>query len=98
MTKREYISSKFASIGLTLTDADLLDMNIENVDDEITDTYTIYIKFVQFIPALLLRPTSISEGGTSISRASKADIEAFYSTECKRLGVKNELAPKVRFR
>lgn len=98
MTKREYISSKFASIGLTLTDADLLDMDVIDADEAVIDVNTLYVKFIQFIPNLLLRPTAISEGGTSISRATGSDIEKFYSRECKRLGLRDELKPKVRFR
>ncbi len=102
MTKREYLTSKLASVGITLTDADLLDMKISDADSEVNDVDTLYIKFIQFIPNLLLRPKELSEGGTTISRPAKADIVAFYSRECRRLGLNNEMEkdkpkPVVRF-
>lgn len=102
MTKKQYISQRFASLGLQLTEADLVDMNITNVDEDVTteNQQSLYVSFVKFIPMILLRPTTISEGGTTISRANKSDIEAFYKNECKRLGLKDELTskPKVIFR
>ncbi|MFJ1411697.1 DUF6706 family protein [Capnocytophaga canimorsus] len=102
MTKKNYLKQRFASIGIQLTEADLLDMNVQNPDDELQTNQQndLYIAFVKFIPQILLRPTSISEGGTSISRANKDDITAFYSNECSRLGLKNELSkpkPTIRF-
>lgn len=102
MTKKDYLYQKFASIGLTLTEADIFDIKVANVDDVLTqaDQEEIYKAFIGFIPSILLKPTSVSEGNTSISRASKEDIVSFYSAECKRLGIKNEMPvkkPKVRF-
>ena len=52
---------------------------------------------MKFVPQLLLRPASVSEGGASISRAQRADIEAWYRQEAKRLGIADGLSPKVRF-
>ncbi|TXD47342.1 DUF6706 family protein [Polaribacter sp. IC073] len=102
MTKRNYIKQKFASVGILLSEADFVDFNISDIESEVDSEgqKQLYALFILKIPSLLLRPSSISEGGVSISRASKADIEAFYSNECKRLGLKNELVlkPKVRFR
>lgn len=102
MTKREYITQKFASVGLMLTEADIVDLKIQNVNEEVTSENQdeLYKLFVTKIPFLLLRPSSISEGGVAISRATKSDIEGFYANECKRLGLKNELTkiPKIRFR
>ncbi|MBS9774947.1 MAG: hypothetical protein KGV59_07335 [Tenacibaculum sp.] len=106
MKAKDYLKQKFASVGLTLTDADLLDLGVD-AETEVTNSEDLYKKFIQFIPNLLLRPVAISEGGTSISRAKSEDIKAFYSTECKRLGLKNEIKeeesetrvikPKVKF-
>ncbi len=98
MTNQEYISQKFASIGLPLTDADLLDMGLD-ADTEITDSEEVYKIFIQFIPKLLIRPSSLSEGGSSITRADRQDIALFYQTECKRLGLTDVLTkkPTVRF-
>lgn len=99
MTIREYISQRLASLGLTLNEADLVDMGFVSPDDEITEINKEEVQkgFVCFIPSILIRPQSISEGGVSISRSQKQDIEAYYSSECKRLGLYNSLSPKVRF-
>ncbi|GJH39889.1 hypothetical protein RCZ04_04390 [Capnocytophaga sp. HP1101] len=98
MTKKDYFRQRFASLGLSLTEADLLDFNIPDLEGEAKseEQKKLYIAFIQFIPQILLHPSSISEGGTSISRASKDDIIAFYGNECKRLGLKDELSKKPR--
>lgn len=99
MTNKDYLKQKFASLGFSFSEADLLDMGIKNADNEAdNDTYK---AFISFIPQLLLRPQSVSEGGTSISRASKEDIISFYKNECKKLGIADVFAekkPKVKFR
>jgi len=99
MTIREYISQKYASLGLILSEADLLDMDLMSPDDEVTanNREDIHKSFVNHIPELLIKPQSISEGGVSISRAQKQDIEAYYKSECKKLGLYDTLTPKVRF-
>ena len=98
MTKKDYFRQRFASLGLSLTEADLLDLKVPNLEDEAKseEQEQMYIAFIKFIPQMLLHPTSISEGGTSISRANKDDIIAFYGNECKRLGLKDELSKKPR--
>lgn len=100
MNAKDFIKQKFASVGITLTDADLLQMKVK--DEEVTTDKidNLHITFVKSIPMILLRPTSISEGGVAISRANKDDIMTYYANECKRLGLKDELTkkPKVRFR
>ena len=99
MTNREYISQKISSLGLTLNDADLLDMGISNPNEEINQDNLIEVQtaFVSYIPTLLVRPISVSEGGVSISRSQRSDIEAFYRSECKRLGLYDTLTPRVKF-
>lgn len=99
MTIREYISQKYASLGLVLSEADLVDMGFMSPDDDVTtiNKESIQIGFVCSIPGLLLRPQNISEGGVSITRAQKQDIELYYKSECKRLGLNDTLTPKVRF-
>ena len=76
MTKKDYFRQRFASLGLSLTEADLLDLNVPNLEGEAKseEQEQMYIAFIKFIPQILLHPTSISEGGTSISRANKDDI------------------------
>ncbi len=101
MTVREYISSKFQSFGIQVSEADLLDMSLNaNVspDDEVTSTGAISVAIANFIPSLLLRATSISESGFSMSWNTQG-IKDYYSLLCRQYGLKDELndnKPKIR--
>jgi len=102
MTVREYISDKFQSFGIQVSEADLLDMSLNaNVspDDEVTSTGAISVAIANFIPSLLLRATSISESGFSMSWNTQG-IKDYYSLLCRQYGLKDELndnKPKIRF-
>ena len=50
------------------------------------------------VPELLLMPTSVSELGVSISRASRESIEKYYRMECSRLGLVDRLTEKATVR
>ena len=101
MTVKEYISSKFQSFGIQVSEADLLDMSLNaNVspDDEVTSTGAISVAIANFIPSLLLRATSISESGFSMSWNTQG-IKDYYSLLCRQYGLKDELndnKPKIR--
>ena len=99
MTIGGYIQERLYSLGYASCGADLADMGIEDAEAELTpeSRAAAYRAFVKFVPQLLLRPASVSEGGASISRAQRADIEAWYRQEAKRLGIADGLSPKVRF-
>lgn len=102
MTVREYISSKFQSFGMQVSEADLLDMSLNakvSPDDEVTSTGAISVAIANFIPSLLLRATSISESGFSMSWNTQG-IKDYYSLLCRQYGLKDELndnKPKIRF-
>lgn len=104
MTVKEYISSKFQSFGFQVSEADLLDMSLNanaNVDDDVEpDTIgSISVAMALFIPSLLLRASSISESGFSMSWNIQG-IKDYYSLLCKKYGLKDELndnKPKIRF-
>ena len=103
MKVREYISSKYQSYGINLSEADLLDMAQDakvELSDEVTQSNSTPIKvaIVSFIPTLLLRATSINESGFSMSWNIDG-IKAYYSMMCKQLGIKDELdnKPKIKF-
>lgn len=103
MNVRDYISSKFQSFGIQVSEADLLDMslnarvNIEDgVDADVIDNISVAI--ARFIPSLLLRPTSINESGFSMSWNTQG-VKDYYSLLCKKYGLKDELndnKPKIR--
>lgn len=103
MNVREYISSKFQSFGIQVSEADLLDMSLnarvnieDDVDADVIDNISVAI--ARFIPSLLLRPTSINESGFSISWNTQG-VRDYYSLLCKKYGLKDELndnKPKIR--
>ena len=102
MTVREYISDKFQSFGIQVSEADLLDMSLNSnasPDDEVTSTGAVSVAIAKFIPSLLLRATSISESGFSMSWNTQG-IKDYYSLLCRQYGLKDELndnKPKIRF-
>lgn len=103
MTIKDYISGKFQSFGIQLSEADLLDMSLNakmDVDDDVTadGLDTISVAIARFIPSLLLRATSISESGFSMSWNIQG-IKDYYSLLCRQYGLKDELndnKPKIR--
>lgn len=103
MSIKEYISSKFQSFGIQVSEADLLDMSLNaNVvidDDVMSDNVdSISVAIARFIPSLLLRPTSINESGFSMSWNTQG-VRDYYSLLCKKYGLKDELndnKPKIR--
>ena len=103
MTVNEYISQKFHSFGINLSEADLFDMCLNakiSGEDEMNEDYhgRVSVAIAKFIPSLLLRATSISESGFSMSWDIKG-IKEYYSWLCKQYGLKDELSnkPKVTF-
>ena len=103
MNVRKYISDKFQSFGIQVSEADLLDMSLNakmDVDDDVTadGLDAISVSIARFIPSLLLRATSISESGFSMSWDTKG-IKDYYSLLCKKYGLTDELndnKPKIR--
>ena len=95
MTVRDYISGKFQSFGIQVSEADLLDMSLNakvSIDDDVMsdNVDSISVAIAHFIPSLLLRPTSINESGFSMSWNTKG-VKEYYSLLCKKYGLKDEL-------
>ncbi|MBW9277425.1 DUF6706 family protein [Bacteroides fragilis] len=100
MTVNDYIQQKFQTFGIQLSESDLLDMCLNSKisgEDEITpDNHTrVHVSIVRFIPSLLLRATSISESGFSMSWNIEG-IKDYYSLLCKQYGLKDELSNKPK--
>lgn len=98
MIIREYISAKFQTFGITLSEADLVDISLNaNVDLDsvlyLDNKRQVEIAMAMFIPSLLLRPQSISEAGFSVSYDTKG-IRDYYSFLCKQYGITDKLNPK----
>lgn len=103
MTVNEYISQKFQTFGIQLSEAELLDIclnsKISEEDEMNEDCQTrVSVAIAKFVPSLLLRATSISESGFSMSWNIQG-IKDYYSFLCKQYGLKDELSdkPKVTF-
>lgn len=103
MTVNDYIQQKFQTFGIQLSEADLLDMclnaKVIGGDEIAPDNHTrVHVSIARFIPSLLLRATSISESGFSMSWNIQG-VKDYYSLLCKQYGLKDELSdkPKVTF-
>ena len=103
MTVNDYILQKFQTFGVNLSEADLFDIclnaKISGENEMNQDCYDrVSVAIAKFIPSLLLRATSISESGFSMSWDIQG-IKDYYSFLCKQYGLKDELGnkPKVTF-
>lgn len=100
MTVNGYIQQKFQTFGIQLSEADLLDMclnaKISGEDEMNEDCYgRVSVAIAKFIPSLLLRATSISESGFSMSWNIQG-VKDYYSFLCKQYGLKDELSNKPK--
>lgn len=103
MTIQEYITQKFQTFGIDLSEADLLDISLSNgidKEEEVTgDNHTfVNVSIVKYIPNLLLRASSFSENKLSMSWDIDG-MKAFYSMKCDEYGIEDKLndRPKVSF-
>ncbi len=105
MTVKEYISQKFQSFGISVSDADILDMaesaGLESVNDErnADNKLQVSVAVAKFIPSLLLRATSVSESGFSMSWNIEG-LKSYYAYLCKQYGLTDEIntdRPKIKF-
>lgn len=94
MTIKDYITSKFQTFGINLSEADLADISLTvSLTDEFTqdNKNNVYLALVgSVIPQLLLRPKSISESGFSISYDNDA-LKDYYAWLCNELGIQDNL-------
>ena len=100
MTVNDYIQQKFQTFGIQVSEADLLDMclasKISGEEEMNEDCYgLVSVAIAKFIPSLLLRATSISESGFSMSWNIQG-IKDYYSLLCKQYGLKDELTDKPK--
>ena len=103
MTVNDYISQKFQTFGINLSEADLLEISLSSGisgEDEMgpSNIGLVSVAMAEFIPSLLLRATSISENGFSMSWNIQG-VKEYYSFLCKKYGLEYTLSdkPKVRF-
>lgn len=103
MTVKDYISKKFQTFGINLSEADLLEISLSSGisgEDEMDQSNIglVSVAMAKFIPSLLLRATSISENGFSMSWDTQG-LKEYYSFLCMKYGLEDTLSdkPKVRF-
>lgn len=97
MTIGEYIKEKLSTWSVSYSDA-MIALELSRVNLTASDSVTEEINFDSFfynvIPDLLSAPSSVSEGGYSVSFSAedKKAILAYYSMIAKRLGKPNLLS------
>lgn len=104
MSVKEYISQRFRSFGITLSEAELLDVCLSasiGIDDEVSsDNYErVNVGIANLIPPMLMRATSINESGFSMSWNTEG-LKDYYTFLCKQYGIEDKLdstRPKVKF-
>ena len=103
MTVNDYISQKFQTFGINLSEADLLEISLSSgicgeYEIDPSNIGLVSVAMAKFIPSLLLRATSISENGFSMSWNTQG-LKEYYSFLCKKYGLEDTLPdkPKVRF-
>ena len=97
MTVKDYITQKFQTFGINLSEADIYDITLNVVGEELSDANAgpVNVGMIEFIPTLLLRATSISESGFSMSWNIQG-IKDYYALMCKTYGLDDKLNPKKR--
>ena len=95
MTVADYIRGKFQTFGITVSEADLLELSLSsgiNGEDEMDQQNIglVSVAMAGFIPSLLLRATSINENGFSVSWNVEG-IKQYYAFLCKKYGLKDDI-------
>ena len=95
MTVADYIKGKFQTFGITVSEADLLELSLSsgiNGEDEMDQQNIglVSVAMAGFIPSLLLRATSINENGFSVSWNVEG-IKQYYAFLCKKYGLKDDI-------
>ena len=95
MTVADYIKGKFQTFGITVSEADLLELSLSSGisgEDEMDQQNIglVSVAMAGFIPSLLLRATSINENGFSVSWNVEG-IKQYYAFLCKKYGLKDDI-------
>lgn len=101
MTISEFIVKQFEDFGVRLSDATVLDIVLKNkltanAEVSASNHREASIAMIKAVPKLLIMPQAVSEGGVSISKASREAILDWYRLQCKEYGIKDELTKKPR--
>ena len=98
MTIGNYIKAKFNLWSVELSD-DFISLELSRVnlrfEEDMTATSNVDEFYYNVIPDLLLMPSSVSEGGFSISYDKEA-MKNFYSMIATKLGKPNVLSGTIK--
>lgn len=100
MSIREYIEQRFQTFGIELSEADILDISLSNGFDcnhEICSENhaPVTVAIIEWIPNLLLSPTSFTENKLSINWNEKeTSIKNWYAVKCSEYGLEDKLSDK----
>lgn len=101
MTVKDYIRERFQTFGIQLSEADLLDIvedaGLENGDIErdASNKVCVSVAMAKFIPSLLLRAQSMSEGGCSMSWNIQG-VKDYYFFLCSEYNLPNKLGSRIK--
>ena len=100
MTVNDYIQQRFQTFDIQLSEADFFDMclnaNISGEDEMNEDCHgRVSVAIAKFIPSLLLRATSISESGFSMSWNIQG-IKDYYTVLCREYDLPNALGNRIK--
>lgn len=104
MIQGEYVKQKFQTFGINLSEADILDISLNSgidkcIEIDSANFAAVSVGMAKFIPSLLLRATSVSESGFSMSWNVEG-IKQYYTYLCSKYGLKDEIntdKPTVNF-
>lgn len=99
MTIQEYIEDEFKDFGIELSESKIRKIALKgglNPDDDAEDKIgQVEVAIIHFVPDLLLRHSSFSEGDLSMSWADmEAKIKAWYSLRCSEYELEDKLSDK----
>ena len=98
MTIKEYITQKFQTFGIELSEADILDISLSNgldAEQEVSaaNHAPVTVAIVKYVPNLLLRASSFTENKLSMSWDING-LKVFYSMKCAEYGLEDNLSDK----
>lgn len=99
VTVKQYVSQQVGKFGISITDADLLEMQLKtglDADELVTKSNMQSVaRGLALVIRRVARPKSVSEGGVSVSWDNKGLLD-FYARLCKDYGIKDDLNKKPR--
>lgn len=100
MTIGEYITGRFQTFGVSLSEADLLDITLSSPDISLETEITkenqqqVLRAITGLIPAILAMPESVNENGFSV-QWDKSGLREYYRMLCSQLGIVPEAGSSI---